>query len=751
MSITKKSLAPKSKFFRFLSASALAITATGALSSAAQAQANNGKSASSSTTIQEVTVTARKVSEDVQKVPESITVFTSEQIAQAQIHTVDDFVAMTPNFEIHHGETAGNFQMSIRGITQADRGDAPVSMVIDGVTLPYATSFTRPLFDIDQIEVLKGPQGSLYGQNAIGGAIIIATKQPTNDLQGTIDANYGNYNSALVQGDISGPILKDKLFFRLSGSYHNDDGDADYLLYPDKSADYDRSADIRGEVKAVLTDRLTATLSLGTGIDKNNGLLFAPVSPSANSLVPGFSPAQINSSLVLNQANQDYRTVNKQTSVDGSLRLVYDAGFATLSSVTAVESLSERQLQDIDVFRVPYLYIDLDQRIRAVSEEFRISSNVHQRCRWVAGVFYLRNHRIQDLVVNGNFSLFAGNASEAAASYGGLQGTYTDQQLDSRAIFGQASYDVIKDVELTVGARYDSDPRSQVNTGYALGPAGPAPTPRTKQSTTFDQFQPKVSLKYQFLPNANVYATYAQGFRPGGFNSAANNNVSAAFPAEKTETYEAGFKSTLFEKRLILNAAAFYTNYENQQLTLIRAGANGAAVDAIYNVKQSEIKGFEISAQAKPMRGLDLGVGLGYTDATIKKFGDSLSGVQFDPASYVGKKVPLVPQFTLNTTAQYQWPLTEALDGVVRVDIETKGREYWYPDNAHSQAPYSLVNVKFGVKASNWELRVYGNNILDQKYDVLYFDNLFVSAPGGFNFAFLSNKPRYGVNLSYKF
>jgi iron complex outermembrane recepter protein len=726
---------------------ASAIIGTGSSVALAEAATASDPDSDLSTTIQEIIVTARKVAEDVQKVPEAITTFSADQIVQAQIHSVDDFIALTPNFTIIHAETAGNFQMSIRGITQVDKGDAPVTMVIDGVTLPYASSYTRPLFDVEQIEVLKGPQGSLYGQNAIGGAIIVTTKQPTNDLQGNFDVSYGNHNSTNFTGDVSGPLIADKIFLRVAANFHNDDGDRSYLLYPDKSADYDQSGNFRAELKAMLTDKFTSYLSFGAGADKNDGLALVPVTYSTGSGIPGISTAQLNQSLVLGQPNQDSPTSATQSSIDGALRLVYDADFATVSSVTAVEGVTEIQHQDIDVTRFPFVAVHQDQTIRSVSEELRIASNGNERLRWVAGLFYLNDHREENYTINANLSLLEGlGPNLEIANFIPFEEDNNDQHLKSRAVFGQASYDLVRDVEFTLGARYDSDPRSQLTTGFAPGGAPLL----TAQSATFNQFQPKASLKWQFTPEANVYATYAEGFRPGGFNSGVSSNVENAFPAETTQTFEVGAKSELLSNSLTLDAALFYTNYRNQQLGLTQVTATGVSTNT-YDVAKTKIQGGEISIQAKPLRGLDIVAGFGYTDATIKEFGGSLVGAEFSPASYVGKKTPLVPQFTFNTSVQYEWPLGQKINGIARLDVDTKGRMYWEPDNVYSQGTYTLVNPKIGLKSDRWEARLYGENVFNTKYYVLYEDNLFVQAPGGFNFAFLNLKPRYGIDLAYHF
>jgi iron complex outermembrane receptor protein len=705
--------------------------------------------AGASAQLEEIVVTARKRAEDVRLVPESITTFSSAEIAAAQIRSADDFVAMTPNFSIVHAETAGNFQMSIRGITQVSKGDAPVTMVIDGVTLPYASAFTRPLFDVEQIEVLKGPQGSLYGQNAIGGAIIVTTKRPTDATEGSVTASYGNHNSAYVSAAVSGPLVDDRLFFRLAGSAKNDDGDVDYLLYPGRRENPDRNTNVRAELRAQLSERLTADLSVGAGHYKGGALALVPVTLSTGSGIPFVDTATLNQSLVLGKENYDFPESNRQTSTDAALHLVYDFGAATLSSVTAAQRVDERQFQDIDVSRFPFVTVDQVQKIRALSEELRLTSNGEGRARWVIGAFYMTNHRHEDIAIGLNATLASGGSQATAdAVYVPFEVNNNDQHLDARALFGQVSYDLRKDLELTLGGRYDSDPRKQQTSGYLLSPQGPVPL-GLYQKSTFDEFQPKASLRWQFSPEANVYLTFAKGFRPGGFNSGVSSNVAQAFPAETTQALELGSKSSYFDRRLTLDLAVFSTRYHHQQLGLVQVTQNGTSTNT-YDVTKTDIYGAELAIQAKPTPRLQLAYGAGYTHARIKEFGTSLVGSQFSPDAYVGNSTPMVPEYTMNFSGQYTWPLAAGLNGVARVDVETKGRMSWYPDNVVQQGSYSLLNLKLGVSGEHWQVRLYGDNVLDKKYYVLYFDNRFVQAPGGFNFAFLNLRARYGLEATYR-
>jgi iron complex outermembrane receptor protein len=700
--------------------------------------------------LEEVTVTARRREESLQKVPESVTVFTDTQIEGARIRRLRDFVTMTPGFEIHDGESPGIFRMSIRGITQTNQGDAPVTMVVDGVTLPYANSFGKALFDIEQIEVLKGPQGSLYGQNAIGGAVLVRTRQPTNEFSGRLTASYGNHESSQLIGAISGPIVEDKVLFRLSGYMSDDEGDMRYAFFPDEYASRESRDALRGDLTVNFTDELTLALGASVGYTFYGGAPLVPKALSAGSGIPGVTTEQVNENIVLGRPSQTSPDLprNRQHYWDVSAKLDLELEFGTFTAVTAYQSIDERETQDLDVSHIPFVYGNLNNLIDAISGEVRFSSRDTGSFHWVIGAAALNTDRDYDIdPVYVNLALLTtGDLDPADAVYVPFTQTLQEQDLDAYAIFGQAEWEPSDFWQITVGGRYDEDPRKSVTTGFT--PAGPL-TPLS-QKRTFREFQPKGSVRYSITPNANVYFTVARGFRPGGFNSGTNAAVVQAFDAETTTSYEVGAKFELFDRRLLLSTAAFYTDYKNQQLSLVSVSSSGVSQDN-FTVDRTRIQGLEIEVQARPLEGLDLNAGFAYTDGQIKEFGDSLTGSAFDPSSYVGNDVPLVSEYTFNASAQYARPIMQSLEGIVRLDVERKGRLYWEPDNKAERSPYTQVDASVGVRGDWWELRAYGENIFDKRYDTLYFDNLFVGAPGGFNFAYLSKGVRYGLEGTVRF
>nr|WP_047168634.1 TonB-dependent receptor [Sphingomonas sp. Y57] len=726
------------------------LIALGQAGIAAAQTAPQSASAGTATDPGEILVTARRQVESLQKVPDSVTVFTAKTLEDARVRRLDDFVAMTPGFEIHDGESAGVFRMSIRGITQTNQGDAPVTMVVDGVTLPYANSFGKALFDVQQIEVLKGPQGSLYGQNAIGGAVLVTTQQATNDFSARLTGSLGTREHRELTAVVSGPVVQDKVLFRVSGYLSHDGGDMSYAYFPKKKTSVERRQALRGDLTFKLTDNFTAVIGADVGHSFYGALPLIIRTLSAGSGIPNVTTDQLNQTIRLNRPNQTSPDLprTKQNYWDVSAKLDWDLGAVTATSVTAYQEVNEREVQDLDVSYIPFVYGHLNNLISAFSEELRLSSNSDGPFHWVVGGYMLKVNRHYDIdpaFINVTL-LTTGNTDPAAAVYVPFSQTLQQQDLDSYALFGQAEWDVTDKLQLTFGGRYDYDPRENLVTGFTLaGPNAPL-----RQKRTFKQFQPKASIRYSFSSDANVYATVARGFRAGGFNSGANANVLPAFAPEKTTAYEIGTKLALLDRRVNISAAAFYTDYKNQQLSLVSVGAGGVSQDN-FTVDKTRIQGVEFNMQARPVTGVQLEFGYAYTDGKIKKFGASLTGSAFNPAAYVGNKVPLTSKYTLNGAAQFTQPLTDTIDGVARIDVERKGSLYWEPDNNAKRKPFTLVNMSAGIRTEMWELRAFGDNVFGKRYDSLFFDNLFVGAPGGFNFAYVSRASRYGVEATVRF
>src|SRR3984957_4189640 len=303
--------------------------------------------ASSNTDLEEIVVTARLRFESLQQVPMAVTAFSAKALQDAGVRDYGDFVALTPNVSLVVAESVGQSFLTIRGLTEVRNGQAPVAFVVDGVQESSNRQFTQALFDLDSIQVLKGPQGALYGRNASGGAIVITTKQPTNDFQGYVQAGGGSGGTSEAQGVISGPIVKDELLFRLAGSFTDRTGYFENT-YLDEKADPYEDATVRGLLKWMPTDGLTADLRLayshtnGSSLDyQYQSTLLAHKAPGFARLTdPSSSPAPNANNVVhtfcANNRGQDQRDLREATT-----KIDYKLPGATLTGIFSYNTIRE--------------------------------------------------------------------------------------------------------------------------------------------------------------------------------------------------------------------------------------------------------------------------------------------------------------------------------------------------------------------------------------------------------------------------
>jgi iron complex outermembrane receptor protein len=702
--------------------------------------------ADTATSLDEIVVTARKRAENLQDVPDAISAFTAQQIEAARIENIQGAMQLTPNVQMFQQQEPGVFLITIRGITQAQNQEAPVDVVIDGVTLPFPNSFTQDLYDIERIEILRGPQGALYGQNAIGGAINITTKAPTNEFESAVKVTYGRGDDTNNTFKVSGPIVPDMLLFDVGGFYHYFGG----LIHNGFTGQIDdRTKDGGGQLKLLFTPTDIVKVDLRTSLQVFEGDmgLLVPTTLSQGSGIPGVSTSVVDQNIKLGQISNNFPSYTTQRIVDVTGKVDIALGFATLTSISGYEKVDETLNQDIDVSQIAFVRLDCEcENIIGRTQELRLVSPDDQRLRWIVGGFAqdVDNNLDEPVSINLNL-LTTGNISEADANYVPFTTTNKSQILKNYAEFAQASYKLTDQLDLTVALRHDKDERTQNLSGFEPGGA-----PITGgQSADFEEWLPKAQLSYKATSSLMYYATFSEGFRPGGFNAGANPEVGSAFPAEKTYNYEVGLKSEWLDRRLLANAAVFFTNYLNQQFTLVSVTQQGVFQDT-YSADKTQVKGAELEVQARPVAGLDLGAAVGYQDAIIKSFGNALN-LGINTATFEGKTVPLVSRYNGNLTAQYTAPITPQIRGFARTEYILEGPVYWNPDNVDRQGSYGLVNMRMGIEGDSWTAALFGNNVFDKHYYTLYYSNFWTRAPGGFDFAGINTVPIYGVEFRKKF
>ncbi|MEZ5982964.1 MAG: TonB-dependent receptor [Parvularculaceae bacterium] len=694
-----------------LCGAALPLVAQGA---AAQDGAGSEPAASSDT----ITVTARRRTENLQDVPDSVTVLGSEVIEDAGVRGINDVAAMTSNLNYMNYEQPGVVAVSIRGISQLRIGQASVAFVVDGVTVYNPQEFSQELFDIQQIEVLKGPQGALYGINSIGGAINITTKQPSNEIEGMVRLGYAKGNEKKAFARVSGPLVEDKVLFSVSGNYRKTDG----LLNDIYGRDVDAAEEtgLRGRLVFNLADNLTADFR-GTYTRLDAGALY-------------FAPEQnLFGGEVLGEINADVLQHTERNVGSASGKISYEAGFATVDFISAWTKLTSSVHQDGDTTGLSAFEFIGDNEAKTIVEEIRFTSPSDQRFRWIFGGLYMNFNRYETtdimLNLNGPFNGGAGVPSEKDLVVASQN--LDDLENNIYAVFGQINYDVLDNLELTLALRYDADHAKITRIGGAT------------QTDTYSAWQPKASLAYHFTDDLMGYATFSKGFRSGGFNSV--NVFGADYKQEGTTNYEAGVKSTLFGGKATLSLAGFYTDYKDQQIFIYDLATSS---QNLVNAPDSRIYGVEVDFAARPFEGLDFNASFGYLDTKLKSFPD-LPSASVDTSIIPGKRIPLSTEYTANVSAQYEHPIAGDWSGFGRVDYERRGDMYWQADNLDVQKAFNLVNLRAGIENDNFTASVYVKNAFDKAY----LENFFPGEWLGFiDLSYPSNNRRqYGFEASYKF
>ena len=735
-----------------------------------RAQTQVATEVQSNSSLEEVVVTARMRDETFQTVPITMNVFTAQTIQAAGIEAPRDFIALVPNMTLVETQNVGNSFVTIRGISQARNSEPSVAVLVDGVLQTNPYQFNEELYDIKQIEVLKGPQGALYGRDAIGGAIIIRTADPSDHFEADTRLGIGNGTSERVQAAISGPIDSGgTLRYRASANYYNTDGyiENDYLH--DKA---DPFKDYSGRLRLVWkpTDRFTGDLRFYYDRVETTAYYFViPRSDESNPLTSLTSPPNANDTTTPIQNNNlgsDDRDV-----FDTALKMDFGLDYGTITAVTDYNHTKEIDTGDAFDFRpvqssllwfftggVPASLggpFDESQSqfidVTTWSQELRFTSPKVGGFSWIAGAYYLHTDRF----------ISTGNLVDRGL---GVPAVYHDPLVDPTnpvatntnqtfladtqhnhawAVFADATYDFTPQWELDVAVRYDQDDRENTtNTPTQFLPVVPG-VPSTAytgevRDATFSATQPKGTLRYMPNENTTFYGGWSRGFRSGGFNQTGVGAVAIAngilgvndeFQAEIADTYEIGVKSEFLNRRLSLDADVFHTKSTNGYFFVFLAAnstQNLGNLDATY-------KGAEISLTARPTDRLDLYASYGYTDSRITAMADP---------TVVGNQAPLVSRDTVNVGAQYRQPLDNGLSATLRVDYNNIGRTWWDPYNVTSRDPVSLVDARLGLQGGHWSVTAWSKNLTDTKYNAEF-------SPGGFLWRALPR--RYGLTFDYHF
>jgi len=685
-------------------------------------------------TIEEIVVTARKRTENLQDVPDSITAFSASMIEERRIDRIADAIEVTPGVHMISDQDAGTNIITVRGIGTNRNLPASIAFVVDGVVLPDSDAFTADLSDVERIEILKGPQGGLYGRNAIGGVINLTTREPTSELEGDVKVGYSSGETKDVFGAISGPIGGDSLLGRVTVKYHDTDGLIENTFTGD-NMDYDENTKVTGRLIWKATDALKFDLR-ASYYDQDAGALWF-----SSYDVLGTTGGRITEDLAEIEPSQDDPGFTDRTILDAALVIDYETAAGTITSITAYDDIDLLFGEDLDATSVRAITdTRQDRDTTGVSQELRFTSPDEGRFRYIVGAYYQQTERDLDTRTAFDYCFFFGFVCGDLPPFS-LSGIRVPTQLNKlesefnqSAVFAQGNYDVTDALELTVALRYDEDKREQHD----------LLTDRTDEAT-FSDFQPKVSLAWKATGDLMFYATYAEGYKSGAFNPPPlpTQTFPLVVQQEGTTNYELGAKTTWLEDRLQINAAVYHTDYEDVQVFRLDLQTGGQVA---INANEARLQGVEIELSARPLESLELTAAYGYTDAEFTDFDGT--GV-FD-----GNRLPNTPLYTFNAAARYEYPLDNGLGIVSRVDYNRTGTIYFADENVGYQPTYDTVDAQIGLEADRWSVTLWGRNVLDERYaSSVYMRSISPAIYGRLDIDAMQNEPgaTYGAEFRWRF
>lgn len=757
-----------------LSASALLTGAPQAHAEISAAPASDvALAAAASTVLDDLVVTARRRAENVQDVPIAITALSGDLLAKNnQVRLAQDVVKFAPNINAVATDGRERPRWFIRGVgtnnTDAN-GVSPVGVYRDEVYIANVYAQAFPLYDLERVEILSGPQGTLWGKNTTGGAISYVSKAPSFEFGGYGKVTVGSDNQRAVEGAVTGAIIPGKLAGRLSVLHDQDDGWQRNVYAGDvtpanatawstanaKRVGANDETAIRAQLLYTPTDNLDVLLSYHARRYKGDqtpsyiipDTYIAPVnnptynlgytSPS-NPLPYGYS----------------WGYTGKQTiDNDGGLvRVTWRPGDLTFTSVTGYEKNTLLRWADGNT-AIP-LANNVSRQITPAeqySQEFRLASDPDKRFNWQAGVYYFNEDTVSESWA-GNLNVYTSPAS--SRSYSDI---YTRTQTESYALFGTATYGLTDRLKITAGGRVNREEKSYsqaftVATGTVVfnDPANwwrqssvSSPLARNSAvsvSKTYDSFTYDITPQYQLSDNAQLYFHYSHGYLSGGFNSRRNNNVSPAtlqvfeYQPERINTYELGLKSEWLDGRLVANASAFYYDYPSIQVLVIlpTTGVNTnstATVGNGYSNASGEVWGAELSLDAKPIDALRVRAALGLLQTEYTKF-PIQTGINYPRLGLVnatidpsGNTFTRAPKVTFSAGAAYTFDLGGLGDLELGADYRYLSKQYFSPtiefDPILQQKGYGLLGANaawsFGADHQH-RLTASVQNATDEQY-----------------------------------
>jgi iron complex outermembrane recepter protein len=706
-----------------------------------------------------VTVSANKRDEGLQDVPLSVTVFSQEKLDLLGATNLGGIQESTPNLNFSVQSAGQNVaRVTLRGIgteTLVGGGDPGVALHIDGIYVGRNSVAAADVFDVARVEVLRGPQGTLYGRNATGGSVNIITQKPQDELGGSADLTYGNYNQLRARGVLNVP-LSDNIYSRFTFFSDSHDG---YIenLYP--SGRDGAQKDTQGGRAQVLWDLGAGnevllrgyytkiggagpgSRFLGTDISTANGypsgyLIGAsggPLPPPGAPIVADAYGLGITTTgqpiqprpTGFHEFRKDAAEFVDQTMKGADLEVNYNLSDSILlRSISSYQTNDNEILVDADNSELPLETRQRENSASQYSQEFNLVSKADSAFQWLAGLYFYNEElteTFEAVTPSGLIPVSTPLPPGAVPGGGGIaQKRIAMHELTSYAVFGQASYDLTDKLTVTAGARHTWDQKDQfrptggfvdLTNGFRFQGGGAlGPLPSDSGSVEFNEWSYRLSADYALTESNLVYASFSHGYKTGGFDyNGGELSVDGLVPylPEFVDAIEIGSKNEFFNGAAVFNIAAF--NYDYSDLQVFRLTANGPLTD---NAAASTIKGLEVEMQVAPTDNLRLDAAIGYLDASYDEY-----TIDIPPTDFSGNRLNYAPEWTTHVGAEYTIPVGQN-NLIARLDWSWRDDTYFDRANTalDTQEAYSLWNARIRYDMGDWFLDFFGRNIGDEKY-----------------------------------
>jgi iron complex outermembrane recepter protein len=658
--------------------------------------------------LDEITIRAPKEKTTVRELPGSVSIVTSRSINEAGIKTVKDITSLTPNFFMPDYGSKLTSPVYIRGI--GSRINEPsIGLYVDNVPYFDKASFDFDLYDVERIEVLRGPQGTLYGRNTMGGIINIITRSPL-DFTGTkfmaSAGSYGQYAAGISH--FANPVAN--FGYSLSLNYRHNDGFFTNQ-FNDRKVDHMDLYGFRNRLVWKVSDRLTLENILSAELSNQGGYPYALVTDTTT---------------VTGDINYNHESGYDRDLLSNGFIASYKTSAFDVVATTSYQYLNDFQDVDQDFTPNPMFVATQAQLQHMISQEVILKSNNKKRYEWLAGAygFYQEFDRNVAVTIQASNMLILRDFTE------------TKQGM---AVFHQSTVNdfLISNLSLVLGIRFDLETNQLAFGNNVLMNENPIMSSDTLfPSMQFTVVSPKVALNYYMTENSSVYALVSKGYKTGGFNAIFEREEDLMFDPEQSWNYEVGFKTSSMQNKLQMEAALFYIDWTNQQIYQTVPSGQGSMLK---NAGHSVSKGAEFSARARLPYNFETMVSYGFTHATF------ISHVVNDNVDYSGNFIPYIPKhnFAIQLNKMIEFPENAVADRMkITALYRGIGEHYWNERNSHAQSAYGIADLKVRVERNKLGLDLWARNLLNTDYSAFYFEaigNRYYQPGKPFNF---------GINLS---